>query len=416
MTWPRALIMLALAASAVLAEQSGIQRGKIKRIELSRMEVTITAGGADRTFTVTQETRIFGAESLPLGDRFKTLHEGEEIFFKPSTRDGRVVLEGIKAVDGPSPTPAAGAPAPFDASRLKPLTELGAGAYHGFRGGLYPDGKNDRPAVHERAGVALARTVRPLDTAGHPDPAGKIALLSVGMSNTSQASDGFARQLAGCAERSPRLVFVNGAQGGMTAKMTQSAEDGGSGQRYWNAVDERLRAAGASRAQVQVVWIKQADAGPTEGFPRYAETLEGELGNIARTLHARFPNLKLAYLSSRTFGGFARSRLNPEPYAYESGFSVKWLIEKQINGDPQLNFYAARGQVRAPWLSWGPYIWANGSVHSTQALPSTEADFAGDGTHESPAGQDKVGRALLHFFLTDTTTRPWFTATPVDKR
>ena len=32
----------------------------------------------------------------------------------------------------------------------------------------------------------------------------------------------------------------------------------------------------------------------------------------------------------------------------------------------------------------------------------------GDGTHESPAGQKKVGETLLKFFKTDTTTRGWF--------
>jgi hypothetical protein len=33
---------------------------------------------------------------------------------------------------------------------------------------------------------------------------------------------------------------------------------------------------------------------------------------------------------------------------------------------------------------------------------------ADDGTHEEVQGQNKVGRALLSFFETDTTTRGWF--------
>src|SRR5262249_9213977 len=155
------------------------------------------------------------------------------------------------------------------------------------------------------------------------------------------------------------LVLVNGAQGGMTAAMIQNLDGGRRGQRpgYWEEVDNILKRAGVTRAHVQAVWIKQADAGPSQGFPAYARTLQGELANIVRLLHTRFPNLKLAYLSSRTYGGYAKTRLNPEPYAFESGFSVKWLIEQQIKGEPSLNYNRARGEVKAPWLSWGPYLW-----------------------------------------------------------
>ena len=34
-----------------------------------------------------------------------------------------------------------------DTSALTPLTDMGKRAYHGFTGGLYPDGKNERPPV-----------------------------------------------------------------------------------------------------------------------------------------------------------------------------------------------------------------------------------------------------------------------------
>src|SRR5205823_14116548 len=154
-----------------------------------------------------------------------------------------------------------------DTAQLKPLAELGAGEYHGFPGGLYPGGKNERPAAHEEAGRRLAAQVRPLDAEGRPDPDGKIVLLSIGMSNTNQVSQGFQRLFAGDRGHNPRVAFVNGAVGGMTAAATQNPDDGGRGTTYWNTVDQRLKAAGVTRAQVQAVWIKQADAGPTAGFP-----------------------------------------------------------------------------------------------------------------------------------------------------
>jgi hypothetical protein len=194
----------------------------------------------------------------------------------------------------------------------------------------------------------------------------------------------------------------------MTARAIQDPDDDHQGTRYWNTVDERLEDAGVTRAQVQAVWIKQADARPDQGFPRYAKTLQAELTKIVQVLAQRFPNLKLVYLSSRTYGGYAKTPLNPEPYAYESGFSVKWLIERQLRGDKALNYDPSRGKVTASWLSYGPYLWANGKTKRADGFSYDEEDFAGDGTHESPSGQRKVGKLMLQFFKTDTTTGGWF--------
>ena len=55
-----------------------------------------------------------------------------------------------------------------------------------------------------------------------------------------------------------------------------------------------------------------------------------DMGQIVRMLKGRFPNLQLAYVSSRSYAGYATTELNPEPYAYESAFAVRWLIQDQI--------------------------------------------------------------------------------------
>ena len=195
---------------------------------------------------------------------------------------------------------------------------------------------------------------------------------------------------------------------GRKAAAIQDPNDNGRGARYWSVVDERLKQAGVSREQVQVVWIKQADAGPSQGFPRYAQTLQAELARIVQIFPVRFPNAKLTYLSSRTYGGYATTTLNPEPYAYESGFAVKWLVEQQLQGDSALNFDPDKGSVKSPWLSWGPYFWANGGTKRADGFAYEASDFSGDGTHQSPSGQRKVGGLMLDFFKTDSTTRPWF--------
>jgi hypothetical protein len=231
-------------------------------------------------------------------------------------------------------------------------------------------------------------------------------LLSIGMSNTTQEFSMFLRLANADPAKNPKVVLVDGAQGGQTAARIANPATTGAG--FWKTVDERLQAAGMTREQVQVVWIKEADAGPTEGFPKYAQTLRDELRQVVQLLPGRFPNVKLGYLSSRTYGGYARTRLNPEPYAYESGFSVKWLIEEQIKGDPALAFDSTKGERRAPWLSWGPYLWANGTKKNPDGLFYEEKDFGPDGTHPSESGRRKVAEQLLRFFTTDSTTKPWF--------
>jgi hypothetical protein len=82
--------------------------------------------------------------------------------------------------------------------------------------------------------------------------------------------------------------------------------------------------------------------------------------NIARH---HYPNLRVAYLSSRTFGGWSGSATgSPEPYAYEAGFGTRWVVHSQIHGAPQLNYDPARGEVKAPLVIWGPYLWACGDT------------------------------------------------------
>lgn len=65
-------------------------------------------------------------------------------------------------------------------------------------------------------------------------------------------------------------------------------------------------------------------------------------------LKQKFPNLRIACLSSRIYGGYATTHLNPEPYAYESAFVVRWLIQDQIKGEPSLNAFRAEWPSRAP--------------------------------------------------------------------
>lgn len=294
------------------------------------------------------------------------------------------------------------------ATGLVPIDALGTGRYQGFAGGLYGQGENAPPPAHTALAAERAAAIVPRAADGSPDPGGRVVLLSLGMSNATQAFSTFIGRTRAAGGLHPRLTIVDGAQGGQTAAVIRDA-----GANFWRVVDQRLQAAGVTAAQVQALWIKEADARPTTGFPAYAATLTDELADIARLAAVRFPHVQLAYLSSRTYGGYASTTLNPEPYAYESAFSVQWLIRRQIDGDAALNADPARGAVVSPVLLWGPYLWADGLSARADGLWYACSDFVEDGTHPSPdGGRPKVAALLDAFFRRDATARPWFVADP----
>jgi hypothetical protein len=284
-----------------------------------------------------------------------------------------------------------------------PLTELGSGTWQGFAGGLHPGGANVPTGAHLASGLARMAGVVPRDASGQPAAGGRIVLLSIGMSNTTQEFSSWLPIAAADPARNPDVAVVDGAQGGQDAVTIANAAAP-----FWTVVDQRLATAGVTPAQVQVVWLKEAIAGVGGGFPAAAQQLQGLLAQIARNLRARYPNVALCFCSSRTYAGYATTALNPEPYAYESAFAVKWLIGQQQSGDPQLNCDPAAGPVVAPWLGWGPYLWANGTTPRLDGLTWTCADVQPDGTHPSPAGRAKVAALLQDFFTTNALAAPWY--------
>lgn len=299
---------------------------------------------------------------------------------------------------------------------MVPLTDLGTGEYQGFQGGLYPDGQNACPEEHYAAGLAIAEEIEPLNAAGEPDANGKIVFASIGMSNTAQEFQPFIDKALAEPELNSKVVMVNGAHAGQHVGKWQNPDGSG-----WSFFNDALSAAGVTAEQVQVVWIllaARSDVGP-QTFPEHAVGLAEGVRATVQNLKDLYPNVRIAYLSSRIFAGYATIDLSPEPFAYEGGFSMKWVIEDQINGDADLAFEGANAE--APWLTWGPYLWADGvgSDGAPGGVPGRSdglewlcEDFFGtgknDGVHPSVSGAEKVGGMLLEFFMNEPTALPWF--------
>jgi|GEM_PF-1685911 len=289
---------------------------------------------------------------------------------------------------------------------ITPLTDMRNSTYQGYAGGLYPDYANTPSPVHASAGLHAATNIVPLDANGQPSSTGKIVLVSVGMSNTSMEFSRFVSIAMTHATRNNALVVVDGAQSGQAYNSWTNVYAP-----TWTNVDMRLASAGVNSNQVQAVWLKQATINPSSvgDFPYHAWQLADGLQQIVRNLKTRYPNVKVAYLSSRTRAYITVSgTLNPEPYACESAFSVRWAIEAQMNGASNLNYDVARGLVCAPWIKWGPYLWADGTNSRSDGFTWPTNAVNADFVHPSTVGQALVATQLLAFFSTDATAAPWF--------
>ena len=286
-----------------------------------------------------------------------------------------------------------------------PMDQLGTGTYLGYEGGLYLSGSNTMPESHLQAGINLADQIVPLDANGNPSSTGKYVLLSLGTSTTYNEFERFLEYADHEPTLNPSLVIVEGAQ-------PNEALDtllGTSGKDFWNNLyNWSFPEAGVTPEQVVAVWIEPEDAHPPGPFPSDMEQMHTEMRTLIPNLLVRFPNLKILYLSSRAYAGYANPvKVVTEPYSYDQAYALQAVMNDQLNGDPALNFNPAAGPVVAPWLAWADYKWGNGMTAHNGVVWSC-ADFRSDGYHVFGVGEDKVSGILMNFFKSDPTAAPWF--------
>lgn len=376
--------------------------GTIRKVDPDKGVLSIHANGQDRNVKIAKDVKVLGTDGKPLsgGLRAPELTEGAQVTITVERVDGIPVIQAIhlgKRDAGPQ--------AGKSSVGFKPLSEMTADdKYKGQDGGLYGGGRNEPPETHRAAAKQQTAKIVPLDAEGKPSPDGRIVLVSISMSNATQEFSLFKQSADADPDKSPKLTIVDCAQGGEA--MAEWADSDG---RPWMEAARRLMAAGVTPQQVQAAWIKLANKGPTGDLHEHGKKLQKDTLAVVHNAKARFPNLHIVYLSSRIYAGYATGRLNPEPYAFESAFVVRWLIQDQVKGVPELNYDAAVGPAQAPLLLWGPYLWADGvRPRKSDGLVWERKDLAGDGVHPSQSGREKVANQLLKFFKSDSDARRWF--------
>jgi hypothetical protein len=301
---------------------------------------------------------------------------------------------------------------------LVPLNDLGPNPYAwGYYGGLWDvrnTGDTTIPADHAAAGARFAAKIQALDRDGRPDPSGKIGFLAVGYGNTRKTFEQFEAIAAADPLVNRDLVFLNAAFDHVDAPQWEQPWN-----RIYGAVSINVLApAGISEAQVQVVWLQQVDEHPLWPLGVAfgdAYIVKGEIANALRALKIWYPNLQIAYLSSPEYAGYDTQHLIGEPFAYEDGLAVRWVILGQIEFIRKGETWDARiadmsyDEGKVPWTTWGPYLWANGTTPRSDGLTWQRSDFESDGSTLSEAGARKSAALLMNFLRDEPTARPWFT-------
>ncbi len=294
-----------------------------------------------------------------------------------------------------------------------PIQDLGTGYYGIFQGGLYQGGTNNPPTSHLNKGIAIAKKLKPLDTLGNVNYAtGKIVLAGFGASTVGGPFNHMIQIMKSETGLNPCMKAVNAANGsdGLEELTIENEE-------FWDYIKVfKLAEKGLTPIQVQVGWLMHSsriDSNSVE-TEAYIDSLVKRFTIAVQAMTYYYPNLKILYVSGFPYGGYADPtkvlyHVIAEPASYNHNFAVKKLIQNQINGSPDLR-YKTPGKV-APYLIWGPPIWADGKNPNLDGLSwNCETEFAedGGGYHMTNLGKDKLGDILLDFFETDTLSKGWF--------
>ncbi len=243
-----------------------------------------------------------------------------------------------------------------------------------------------RSAAHTDAGLLAKAEIVHRDAAGNPSAAGKIALLTIGMSNCKVVADAVYNAHKNDPLKFPGSIIVNGCFNGQTANNFANPNDP-----VWADVASAVAYRGLTNLQVQAVWIVMTQKEPLT----YGAMTEFQLrDDIAYNVKAKYPNVVVGLLSPLTYMGYSDDGVNstrlPEPYVHDDSIMMASIVE--AGGWP---FYVMFHD------QWSNGLIANSRTGQTWAC----TDVLADGIHPSDSGK----RKLRDLFLTRTKADPVFT-------
>ena len=322
---------------------------------------------------------------------------------------------------------------PFQAT---PLIDFGAdekylGAFHGL---LY-NGSNELVpgSQHDLDGLMAGGNVQPLDANGLSSPSGKIVVVGIGNSNwtidlcarvthrvwampvcTPASFIAHAQPSA-----SPFVRIIDCANVGQTAVLW--VNDAFSN---WSRCNHILASKGLSPAQVQVILWHDANSlgatvslkpttncsilsGPSTSTPDACNYIY-HAAKVMRFAKTWYPHTQQIFLNSSGYNGYVSGH---EPFSYENGFAVKWLIKAQIDqiasGHIVNRIAGDLSYAKAPWMAWGDYMWASDSTPRSDGLTWLPSDYLSDLIHPSQAGVLKSTNLMMDYYFTTSPYTPW---------
>jgi hypothetical protein len=240
-------------------------------------------------------------------------------------------------------------------------------SWHGLSGGLADNGEPE---------------VTPVD--------GRIVIVAISMSNGNMEMNRFIQLYGGHPDVSPAIGLVNCAKGGHALERWLSMPS------LWDECDQKIAAAGFRPEQVRVVWAKNANQFPSghtlpDPAADYVDLVEN-IAALSQRIGQQYPSVQAIFHTSRIYGGYVaadRQDQRGEPMNYEGGFAINAVVERHRRGE----------LPGAPWVGWGPYLWADAEEPNASGMAWLRSDFNSDMVHPSAAGQTKVADALHRHFM-----------------
>jgi hypothetical protein len=149
---------------------------------------------------------------------------------------------------------------------------------------------------------------------------------------------------------------------------------------------------------------------------RFIKDMVSQYVTLLQRLQDSMANVKQVFFSGFHYTGYTHPSHElytslAEPKAYWGNIAIKMLIERQLAGDPELAFEGPGKKV--PFISWGPYFWADGTnPRATDGLvwPCDEYrdDDTGGGFHLEDPGKAKEALMFIDFLATNEITSKWY--------